>query len=1380
MDVRRIAVYVFDGKRERYPVWERQTLAVLDLDGCGVVLREEGELDEEEVEDGARGGQRAAELRRRRANARVYNLLIISLADHVAARVVTGVDQGDGRALWARIRECYAPDNAQNHASLLAGLLSTRFENFNNDVEAFLNDLNRQLDMLRATGRDTADVERTLIVLVGRQLPVDFYHITHPAAIDEEVNWNDFCESLRLFAVDHPIAPRAQVMAARSNGVFNGICYSCGKRGHRRAECRSGQQRFNRNQGNGRPTAAAAAAEPGAAAPAARGQNPAAAAAPVEKFVFSAKILTAAATATSVDPATALVSRTREFCLDTGASDHIVCDRALFTALTPCSTKVLLANGSTGVAVGAGTVDLAAKDQAGARVPLELDNALFMPEGCMNLLAADRLVNGGCQLLLNGKDPAILLPNGNKVPLIRRDRAFWLPVQPLATALASQPEPSPMLLHERLGHLNEGDMRALGVLAPGEALPFCNSCALAKSKRKAVAKKAAPRETKPGELTHTDMNGPMEVETPSGQRYAIVFVDDATRHMSLMLMRSKDQALEKFQDYVALLRKAGIELSAGAVLQADNDTVFRSKAFTAWCDEQGIFQQFSAPHTQAQNGVAERAWCTLVDCARAMMVAAGVPKSMWGLALVHAAMVRNCVPTSAKGGAVPFELLFHSKPDLSFLRRFGCPAFVHVEPLARAKWDPKAAEGMYVGYNLNSKTYRIYMPATKTIKDSMHVDFNESPAAAVEGVKDDDRATATAVPDFGDEAGDSADAEDDDERGAGTADIAVDGGDAAAGPADDADDADAPIARRTRSRTAGALAALSNLDDDDGEDPALEKATIMMVNALIAHASPSDPANLREAMASPDCQQWKAAVLEECGSILENNTWTLIPRAELPPGMKAMGSRFVFKTKLNSDGGVERYKARLVIQGFTQREGIDYDEVFAPVAHHETIRVMLSIAASSSLPVHAMDVVTAFLVPTVDEELYMELPEGWPAELPGERKQSVCRLNKALYGLKQAPRYWNRRLNDWMLRQGFQRSQCDSCLYIKTAGDGAMVYVTVWVDDLLICGTTLEDVVAFKQSISSEFKMKDLGPVHFCLGMRIRQDQNGIAIDQERYSLAVLKRFNMDQCNPVGTPLVPGTELKPAKPPGAASSGGATETSAAEDPLLTGEDITRFREVVGSMMYLTICSRPDLAVAVNQLARNMATPAASHLAAAKHVLRYLRGTVGLGLHFKRASDQPANVVHGYADATWANVPESSRSVSGYAFFLNGAAVSWSCKVQKLVSLSTAEAEFVSLCEGVREALYLRNLLEEMGLQQPGPTIIYEDNQPCIHMARNPTTSGRTKHIAMRFNFVREQVEANIINVVYCPTQDMVADALTKVLPKPQHAHLRAQLLGLQE
>jgi len=281
-----------------------------------------------------------------------------------------------------------------------------------------------------------------------------------------------------------------------------------------------------------------------------------------------------------------------------------------------------------------------------------------------------------------------------------------------------------------------------------------------------------------------------------------------------------------------------------------------------------------------------------------------------------------------------------------------------------------------------------------------------------------------------------------------------------------------------------------------------------------------------------------------------------------------------------------------------------------------------------------------------------------------------------------------------------------------------------------------------------------------------------VSVDQQRFVGELLERHGLAACHSVLTPLPPGTKLRAVDKEG---SGPASEG----DAHLPDDKALLFREITGALLYLVTCTRPDVAVAVNQLSRHMATPTRAHLAAAKHVLRYLKGTAGLCLRYERqASSEHSNELLGYADASWMSVPGTSRSVSGYAFLLNGAAVSWRCKVQSTIALSTAEAEFDALSAAVREAVYLRGLMQEIGLPQLEATVVREDNQPCIALCKNAVASQRTRHVALRFNFVREKLHAGLIDIEYCPTAEQLADILTKVLPAPQHARLRAHLHGM--
>ncbi len=273
-------------------------------------------------------------------------------------------------------------------------------------------------------------------------------------------------------------------------------------------------------------------------------------------------------------------------------------------------------------------------------------------------------------------------------------------------------------------------------------------------------------------------------------------------------------------------------------------------------------------------------------------------------------------------------------------------------------------------------------------------------------------------------------------------------------------------------------------------------------------------------------------------------------------------------------------------------------------------------------------------------------------------------------------------------------------------------------------------------------------------------------LDQEHYVKELLSRYNMRDCRPVSTPLPAGCQLE--------VDGPARDSTEASMRRLDDDCATKYRGIVGSLLYLVSCTRPDLTVAVNQLSRCMKAPRQDHLTAARHVLKYLRKTADLALCY---GGQGETELHGYADATWHSDKRSGRSVSGYAFLLHGGAVAWKCRLQPTVALSSAEAEYFALCEAAKQLLYLRNLLADMGLPCDGPTTVYEDNQPCIHIATNAVTSPRTKHIALRWHFVREVIGQGDMRVEYRATTQQAADLLTKILAKPQHEHLRAILLG---
>ncbi|VVT49801.1 uncharacterized protein SAPINGB_P002450 [Magnusiomyces paraingens] len=476
----------------------------------------------------------------------------------------------------------------------------------------------------------------------------------------------------------------------------------------------------------------------------------------------------------------------------------------------------------------------------------------------------------------------------------------------------------------------------------------------------------------------------------------------------------------------------------------------------------------------------------------------------------------------------------------------------------------------------------------------------------------------------------------------------------------------------------------------------------------------TDPSSFEEAMSSEEAEFWLEACVIEMSSLKRNGTWELV---DLPPGRKAINSKWVFKVKRKADGSIERYKARLVCIGFSQVEGIDYTETFAPVVRYETVRIVLAIAAQFGFQVHHMDVETAFL---------------------NGQESKVCHLKKSLYGLKQAPLCWNEKIHGALVKLGFIRNESDYGVYTKGSGS-TMVIIALYVDDLLISGNSSEVIAKTKSSLSSMFKMKDLGPVEQFLGMRVKQSP-----------------YHITNCSSVKTPL-PTRDLSDFS-----ESDSATDAS-------------MYRSIIGKLIYAANCARPDLAVAVSFLCRYMQNPKSIHMEAAKHTLRYLKGTAELGLEYRA---QKVYKLVGYSDADYAQDKQDRKSFTGYVFILSGGPITWACRKQVSPASSSVESEYMSLSDASKECFWINQLLSLCKIPIPLPVTMFEDNQGCIALAQNPVFHRRTKHIDVRYHVVRHYIRSGVIHLEYLDTQVMLADMFTKNLGRVKFETLRG-LLGMK-
>jgi hypothetical protein len=428
-----------------------------------------------------------------------------------------------------------------------------------------------------------------------------------------------------------------------------------------------------------------------------------------------------------------------------------------------------------------------------------------------------------------------------------------------------------------------------------------------------------------------------------------------------------------------------------------------------------------------------------------------------------------------------------------------------------------------------------------------------------------------------------------------------------------------------------------------------------------AEPSPTDePRTLREVRMRPDAELWDQAMQEELTALWEKGVYEWV---DMPTHKRVLPAKWVYKIKRDKKGAIEKYKARLVAKGFLQKPGVDYGEVFAPASSLVTLRLLLSIAAEKDYDVHQLDVKTAFLNGDLEEEVYLQPPEGYE-----DKQGRVWLLKKALYGLKQAAQAWHKKLKDSLVKVGLHPSESDPCLFIGQFNDGHAVYLLIHVDDALIVGSSAA-VREVKSKFSSLFEVRDLGEAVFFLGLEIVRNRTAgtLWLGQSQYAEKKLEQFGMRDCNPRVTPLEVNQQLGPDG-----------ETLPSNMP---------YSEVVGSLLYLAVCTRPDMSHSVGMLSRFVSAPKLEHWHALKGVLRYLRGTSKLGLMFR-----PGAGLIGYTDSDYAGDLVKRRSTSGYVFMNAGAAVLWGSKLQTTVAVSTCEAELIAGARAIKEALWLRKLI----------------------------------------------------------------------------------------
>jgi hypothetical protein len=490
---------------------------------------------------------------------------------------------------------------------------------------------------------------------------------------------------------------------------------------------------------------------------------------------------------------------------------------------------------------------------------------------------------------------------------------------------------------------------------------------------------------------------------------------------------------------------------------------------------------------------------------------------------------------------------------------------------------------------------------------------------------------------------------------------------------------------------------------------------------------------------------WIDAMKEEFSALHQQGTWSLVPAT---PSMNLVNCKWVYKIKRNADGSVSRYKARLVAKGFHQQAGINYDEMFSPVVKPTTVRIILTLAAQFNWPLRQLDISNAFLHGFLKEDVHMVQPPGF---VDASKPAHVCKLHKSLYGLKQAPRSWFERFTTQLESLGFTASIANPSLFILQTPQ-ATLYLLLYVDDIIITGTSQSFISDLISQLKTTFELKDLGPLHYFLDLQLQYHDQGFSVHQTKYATNLLNRFNMFNCKPSSTPYSSTTKLTKSNSP-------------------TLSDPTQFRSLVGVLQYLTF-THPDLSFAVNHICQFMHSPTEDHLMVAKRISHYLRGTLHCVLLF-----QPSSLkLQGYVDADWAVDQSDRRSTSGYVVFLGSTPITWVSKKQCTVSRSSTEAKYRNLASATTELFWIRMILKDLGVFLADSPILWCDNLSALALASNPVFHTRTKHIEVDYHFVHEKVVRRDIVIKFVSTKDQLADILIKSLASSSFTRLRDNLL----
>lgn len=1029
-------------------------------------------------------------------------------------------------------------------------------------------------------------------------------------------------------------------------------------------------------------------------------------------------------------------STTDVWYVDSGATDHVCKHRHWFSVYNELESKreITLANGSKTYGIGRGDIDVLS--YTGTEwITKTLTNVLYVPESYANLFSSTCAMDNGHTSksdmntfqLLDGND--VVAMGARRGGLFQMMFEVLEPRQDESFANIAMKTETLQVWHERLGHQNIAHVKNILKQRNIKYIDHvfdCDGCAYGKQHKLPFGSRDEKSNTC-GHMIHADVCGKIEKPSLGGALYFLVLKDDCSHMRFVYFMRKKSEVHKHFKSFVILAEKQwGYSVK---ILQSDNGTEFVNNEMKTFMEENGIRHRRTVPYTPEQNGAVEREMRTIMESARTMIHTRDLDGNLWAEAVNTAVYVLNRTGTSTIKDKSPYELWYGKLASIDNFHAFGTEVYVHIPKEKRRKLDAKSKKCLFVGYDENTKGFRLLDTGSNKVELARDVKFLSSEVTSVEVVTASDinmneTTGAEEIPVT---------------QGKGSREN-EDGG-------EQRSQGEIPVNRPAKI-TKKRPTMLDGIEEENVLDTRLRARGNSIDDSIISMAFLtiySEPTSYEQAIASTDRRQWENAMNEELDSLLKNETWDLVPR---PNDQKVIDNKWVYKIKTNPNGDIDRYKARLVGRGFNQQYGIDYEETFSPVVRFGSIRTMFALAAMNKMKIRQFDIKTAFLYGDLEETVYMHQPVGYD-----DNSGRVCQLRKSLYGLKQSSRCWNQKFSSFIKEFGFVVSKADPCVFVKNEKETTTI-LAIYVDDGMIIGNDATNIGLVIEHLEKQFEVK-LVDVGCFLGVEVDQLEDGaIFIHQGAYARKIVQRFSMENCNAVSTPSDPNQRL--------------TKCDDTED-----EDFP-YRQLIGSLMYLAIATRPDISFALGVVSRYMEHPKNIHVNAAKRILSYISGTLDHGIMYEGGGNHE---FCGFSDSDYGGNLDTRKSTTGYTFRIGTGVVSWCSQSQKCVTLSTTEAEYIAASEATKELVWLKRLLDEIAPKQFEDPTLFMDNQSAIRLVKNPEYHKRTKHIDIAYHYIREKFNEGQLNLKYIPSHEQLADILTKPFPKERFEYLR-NMMGI--